>query len=151
MVARVQTVDINSSAFSLVPNKDCFVYVYASWCGHCQRFNESGIWEKLVKQEKNLTFAKIESEAYPKFGLKHDVHGYPSFFFVHANGKIVDYPRGRSLEEMKRFIHDEQRKARAARRTHQNPRAAAGGGGRSHRRRRHLRRHHQSTRKGVSY
>ena len=160
VIPRVQSVDAKSTAstFSLVPNQDTFVYVYASWCGHCQRFNESGIWDELVKHEsKKMAFAKIENEVYSKFGLKHDVHAFPSFFFVHANGKIVDYHRGRNLEEMKKFIHDEQQNARTTRRALQStkknhrPHAAAGaaaaaGGGRTRRGRQRQGRRAKTTR-----
>jgi thioredoxin 1 len=87
-------------------NKIVFLYVYATWCGPCIELKMSTFKNKSVGSLYNSTFINIslngEKGEGPMLAQKYGVQGYPSFFFIKPDGKVVY--RAEGFYDSKRFI-----------------------------------------------
>lgn len=67
------------------------VFVYADWCGHCQRFKpEMSKLESL--SGRTIQTARVRDDVFPSSSLnKLPVDGYPSIMLVDTNGSAVQF------------------------------------------------------------
>ncbi len=70
-------------------NPVVLVFVYADWCGHCQRFKPD--WEKLeASPNRNMAMVSVRDDALSKSPLNNLVtpEGYPTVAVVSANNDV---------------------------------------------------------------
>jgi uncharacterized protein YyaL (SSP411 family) len=74
-------------------NKIVFLYVYATWCGPCIELKMTTFKNKTAGSFYNSTFINIslngEKGEGPILARKYGVQGYPSFFFIRPDGKVL--------------------------------------------------------------
>lgn len=70
-----------------------FVYVYATWCGPCIELKMTTFKNKTAGSFYNSTFINIsingEKGEGPIIAQKYGLQGYPSFFFIKPDGKVL--------------------------------------------------------------
>jgi len=86
------------------PTKDVLIELYATWCAHCNEM--APVYSELAtkfKDVKDLVIAKIDgtvNEIPPEFEIK----GFPTFFFVGKDNKVVKYKGGRQLSDFIEYL-----------------------------------------------
>ena len=74
-------------------NKLVFLYVYATWCGPCIELKMTTFKNKTAGSFYNSTLINIslngEKGEGPMLAQKYGVQGYPSFFFIRPDGKVL--------------------------------------------------------------
>lgn len=74
-------------------NKLLFVDVFTQWCGPCKHVAKKVFPQKEIGDAYNSHFLNYkmdaESEEGKEFVKKYPVTGYPTFFFLTAEGKVV--------------------------------------------------------------
>ncbi len=75
-------------------NKLIFVDAYASWCGPCKWMAKNVFTDAAVGEfyNKNFINLKIDMEKpeNAEFAKKYPVQGYPTLYFINAQGKVVN-------------------------------------------------------------
>lgn len=68
-----------------------FVFVYADWCGHCQRFKPT--MDKLENTPgRTIQTARVRDDVYSKSSLAHNaIEGYPTVMLVKPDGNAVSF------------------------------------------------------------
>uniref|UniRef100_A0AC35U9B3 Protein disulfide-isomerase n=1 Tax=Rhabditophanes sp. KR3021 TaxID=114890 RepID=A0AC35U9B3_9BILA len=87
--------------------KDALIYLYAPWCGHCQKFEKpySQLAEKLKKEQPNLVLGKMDATSNdPPLGF--GVEGFPTIYFAPAGKKSepIKYTGNRDLDDLVKFM-----------------------------------------------
>ena len=78
------------------------IFVYADWCGHCQRYKPT--WEKLTKDpNRSINMAAVRDDMLPQTSLSQraePISSYPTILLIGKNGKAVNFesPGGLSQE-----------------------------------------------------
>lgn len=89
-------------------NKLIFVDVYTQWCGPCKKVAKEVFPQKEVGDTYNNKFINYqidaESEEGKKFVEKYPIGGYPSFFFIDGEGKVMHKFLG--ARDMQGFIQE---------------------------------------------
>jgi thiol-disulfide isomerase/thioredoxin len=91
---------------NFVANKNYAIeYYYMKGCSHCEKFNNTGIWEELEKTYgKSIKFNKYENRENPEKVKKYDITGFPTIIII-SNEKIVEeYNGNRSKDDLEKFI-----------------------------------------------
>ncbi|PSC75237.1 disulfide isomerase-like 1-2 [Micractinium conductrix] len=91
----------------LKSGKDVFIEFYAPWCGHCNALKP--IWEELGKAyqgDDSIVIAKMDATANDIPTDKMAVRGYPTLFFVKADGEVMPYKGNRGKEDLLKFTAD---------------------------------------------
>ena len=74
-------------------NKTIFVDVYTKWCGPCKHVSETVFPQEKLGDFYNPLFINFkmdaESPAGKEFVKTYPVTGYPTFFFIDGNGKVI--------------------------------------------------------------
>ena len=89
-------------------NYNKLILFYTEWCGYSKQFMP--IWtqfKKLIKENRvNIKLVEVDCELMEnkKIAKKFGVLGYPTIKFVTNNGKIIDYDKPRTLDELQKFI-----------------------------------------------
>ncbi|MFH1399993.1 MAG: thioredoxin [Nanoarchaeota archaeon] len=68
-------------------DKAIIVDFWAAWCGPCRMMGP--VFEELSKEYKDLTFAKLDTEAHGQIAAASNVRGIPCLI-VFKKGKEVD-------------------------------------------------------------
>ncbi|BBN10896.1 protein disulfide-isomerase A1 [Marchantia polymorpha subsp. ruderalis] len=88
---------------------DCFLEIYAPWCGHCQALEST--WTKLAKRlqsVKSIVIAKMDGTTNEHARAKSD--GYPTLLFFPAGKKSFDpitFDGDRTLKDFVKFLKKE--------------------------------------------
>lgn len=81
---------------------------YATWCPHCERYLESGDFDKFEKQfgsKYNVAFQKYDYDQNKTLGDKYNISGFPSIIAEDKSGKIYKFEGDRNSEsDMEKFI-----------------------------------------------
>ena len=97
--------------------KDTLLAFVAPWCGHCKAFLPvlTELAESLTDESAKTQIAKIDGTAndYPE---QFEVTGFPTLYYVHASNPFTPtaYDGDRSLEDLKKFVHDNLQKSSLA-------------------------------------
>ena len=74
-------------------NKTIFIDVYTKWCGPCKHVSENVFPQEKLGEYYNTHFINYkidaESPAGKEFVKNYPVTGYPTFFFIDGNGKVI--------------------------------------------------------------
>ncbi|XP_043477273.1 glutaredoxin-3 [Leptopilina heterotoma] len=84
----------------LIQSKDLtLIHFYTPWSDQCKQM--CGAIEEMIKlnEYKNVKFAKIQAEDFPKISIKDNVSAVPTIIF-YKNGKIVDRVNGANTAAM---------------------------------------------------
>jgi len=86
------------------PKKDVLIEFYAPWCTHCKAIDP--VYSELAtkfRDVKDLVIAKFDATVndYPK---EFEVKGFPSFYFVSKDNKMMPYKGGRQLNDFIEFL-----------------------------------------------
>ena len=69
------------------------VFVYADWCGHCQRYKP--MWKKLSQDpNRSINMAAVRDDMLPQTSLTEraePVSSYPTVLLIGKNGKAVNF------------------------------------------------------------
>ena len=86
---------------------------YATWCPHCERYLESGDFDKFDKKfssKYNVTFTKYDYDKNKTIGDKYNISGFPSIIAEDKSGKVYKFDGDRNSEsDMEKFIKDSLR------------------------------------------
>jgi thiol-disulfide isomerase/thioredoxin len=85
------------------------VFVYADWCGHCQRFKPE--WKNLERlPERNVPMVSIRDDVFPKSPLKENVEieGYPTVAIVNTAQNVTVNVPNREPESLKKLLVNNQ-------------------------------------------
>ena len=99
MISHAQGVKFESGTWNEIlakakaENKTIFVDVYTVWCGPCKHVSETVFPQEKVGEIYNSRFINFkmdaESPAGEEFVKTYPVIGYPTFFFIDGNGKVI--------------------------------------------------------------
>lgn len=81
------------------------VFVYADWCGHCQRFKPE--WKNLEKMpSRNVPMVSIRDDVFSKSPLKENVEvdGYPTVAIVNTAQNVTVNIPNREPESLKKLL-----------------------------------------------
>lgn len=83
----------------------CLEYYYMDGCGHCDRFNESGVWDQLKNQYGDkVTFNKYNNREEKDRIDKYNISGFPTIILTKDDKIIKEYDGNRSKEDLEKFI-----------------------------------------------
>ena len=99
MVSHAQGVKFESGTWEEIltkaktENKTIFVDVYTKWCGPCKHVSKTVFPQEKLGDFYNPLFINFkidaESPAGKEFVKTYPVTGYPTFFFIDGNGKVI--------------------------------------------------------------
>lgn len=73
---------------------------YAIWCGHCQKYEKSGVFESCSKNApNNVKFIKYDYDKNTELAGKYDVQAFPTVISVDGTGKLIDTFKGDIYDE----------------------------------------------------
>ena len=83
------TINIDATDFesTITDNDIVLVDFWADWCGPCKRF--APVYEKVSEDNKEIVFAKLDTDANQRTAIRFNVRSIPSILFF-VNGKHVD-------------------------------------------------------------
>jgi thiol-disulfide isomerase/thioredoxin len=73
---------------------DCFVMVYANWCGHCATTKPD--YEQVAQSLPDKSFYMIDGDR----DRRYKIEGFPTLFHVDKKGKRVDYAGQRDADSL---------------------------------------------------
>jgi thioredoxin 1 len=92
----------------------CLEYYYMDGCGHCDRFNESGVWDQLKNQYGDkVTFNKYNNREEKDRIDKYNISGFPTILLTKDDKIIKEYDGNRSKEDLEKFIVSYTEKVKA--------------------------------------
>lgn len=85
--------------------KYCLEYYYMDGCGHCDRFNDSGVWEELKKTYGNkLEFNKYNYRDAKDRIDKYNITGFPTIILTENDNIKAEYNGNREKGDLAKFI-----------------------------------------------
>jgi len=86
-----------------------FEYYYMDTCGHCVKFNESGIWEELNKETFNhISLKKYNRSEHLERVKRLGISSFPTFVVVDNSDNsptiIASFEEARTYEKLLAFI-----------------------------------------------
>lgn len=91
----------------LFSGKNVMMEFYAPWCGHCKKL--APVWDELgtaFADSDKIVVAKMDATANDVPDSRFDVKGFPTLVFITAEGDIVKYDGGRTIEDLKKFVQE---------------------------------------------
>jgi len=83
----------------------CLEYYYMDGCGHCDRFNESGVWEELKNTYGNqIEFYKYNNREVKDKVDKHNITGFPTIIVTENDNIKAEYNGNREKGDIEKFI-----------------------------------------------
>lgn len=71
--------------------------IYAKWCPHCERYLESGVFDKVALNMSNrssIKFEKVDYDQNKNMATKYGVSSFPSIIAIDANEKKISEFKG---------------------------------------------------------
>lgn len=73
---------------------------YATWCGHCTKYKESGVFDQASKSApSNVKFNQYDYDKNTELAGKYDVQAFPTIVLIDSNGKLIDTFKGDIYDE----------------------------------------------------
>ena len=94
----------NSGKKTKKKDRTILYYVYMENCPYCKEFEESGVFEDLQKEFKDIQFQKIDGPKNLRFKKKHKIKTYPALLLKKNNKTKLFLSDDRNLEDLKKFI-----------------------------------------------
>jgi thiol-disulfide isomerase/thioredoxin len=89
-------------------NKYVLEYYYMDGCGHCDNFNNSGVWDKLNNSYgNNIEFKKYNMRDCKDRIEKYNISGFPTIIIIdksNSEKKLEEYNDDRTYDKFKIFI-----------------------------------------------
>jgi len=89
-------------------NKYILEYYYMDGCGHCDNFNNSGVWDKLNNSYgNNIEFKKYNMRDSKDRIEKYSISGFPTIIIIDKSDsekKLEEYNDDRTYDKFKIFI-----------------------------------------------
>jgi thiol-disulfide isomerase/thioredoxin len=89
-------------------NKYVLEYYYMDGCGHCDNFNNSGVWERLNNSYgNNIEFKKYNMRDSKDRIEKYSISGFPTIIIIdksNSEKKLEEYNDDRTYDKFKIFI-----------------------------------------------
>lgn len=86
---------------------------YATWCPHCERYIESGDFDRFEKKfgsKYNVAFKQYDYDQNKALGDKYNISGFPSIIAEDKTGKVYKFEGDRNSEsDMEKFIKNSLR------------------------------------------
>jgi len=80
-------------------------YYYMNGCSHCEKFNDSGIWEELkVTFGTNIKFNKYENKEHPDRVERYKITGFPTIIITNNGDIAEEYKGNRTKQDLENFI-----------------------------------------------
>lgn len=82
------------------------ILFYATWCGHCEQYLQSGVFEKLSEhpEVKDVVFEKLDADKNESLREKYDITGFPTIIGVNSKGEKVTFEGNRnSIQDLVTF------------------------------------------------
>lgn len=79
---------------------------HATWCGHCEQYLSSGIFDKVTThpEVQDVSFEKYDADKNEAMREKYDVTSFPTILGVNTEGEKVAFHGNRnSIEELVSF------------------------------------------------
>lgn len=73
---------------------------YATWCGHCEKYLSSGIFDKVSasKDVQGVSFEKFDADKNEDLRERYDVTSFPTILGVNTRGEKVGFEGNRNNE-----------------------------------------------------
>lgn len=84
---------------------DMLILFYAPWCGHCKKFKPTFAEFARTAASSSLIVAQYDAVANDFDANLFKVEGYPTLYFVTADGKPILYSGDRTPESLQRFVN----------------------------------------------
>ncbi len=71
---------------------------HATWCGHCEQYLSSGIFDKVATnpEVQNVSFEKYDADKNEALREKYDITGFPTIIGLKVNGEKVQFDGNRN-------------------------------------------------------
>lgn len=71
---------------------------HATWCGHCEQYLSSGIYEKTAEnpEVQGIAFEKFDADKNASMVEKYDITGFPTILGLNAQGEKVVFEGNRN-------------------------------------------------------
>jgi thiol-disulfide isomerase/thioredoxin len=79
---------------------------HATWCGHCEQYLSSGIFDKIAQhpESQKVSFEKFDADKHEDMREKYDVTSFPTILGLNSQGEKVSFDGNRnSVEELVAF------------------------------------------------
>jgi thiol-disulfide isomerase/thioredoxin len=79
---------------------------HATWCGHCEQYLSSGIFDKVAKhpEVQQTSFEKFDADKNEDIREKYDVTSFPTILGLNTKGEKVGFDGNRnSVEDLVSF------------------------------------------------
>lgn len=79
---------------------------HATWCGHCEQYLSSGIYDKIAKhpEVQQISFEKFDADKHEDIREKYDVTSFPTIIGLNSQGEKVSFDGNRnSVEDVVAF------------------------------------------------
>lgn len=91
----------------------------ASWCGHCTKYLQSGVFESTYESLKkkpeyaDVVFATIDFDENKESAEKYNVNSFPSIIAIDGQGNLLSHFEGDRYkpEELVKFVDENKAKA----------------------------------------
>jgi thiol-disulfide isomerase/thioredoxin len=96
------------ASFEGFKNKDTpkVMLFHATWCGHCEQYLNSGIYEKTAEnpEVQGIPFEKFDADKNSSMVEKYDITGFPTILGLNAQGEKVVFEGNRnSMDDLIKF------------------------------------------------
>ena len=107
-VSGVEDVTSSYSSFEGFNNKDTpkVMLFHATWCGHCEQYLNSGIFEKVAEnpEVQGIPFEKFDADKNGSMVEKYDITGFPTILGLNTQGEKVVFEGNRnSMDDLIKF------------------------------------------------
>lgn len=79
---------------------------HATWCGHCEQYLNSGIYEKTANnpEVQGIPFEKFDADKNGSMVEKYDITGFPTILGLNTQGEKVVFEGNRnSMDDLIKF------------------------------------------------
>merc|ERR1711959_685280 len=90
--------------------KNVLLEIYAPWCGHCKAleptYKEVG---EAMQADEEVVIAKLDGTANDLIDQRFPVQGFPTLFFISAEGEVKPHEGGRTFDDIVKFVNENKK------------------------------------------